>query len=237
MVNWPLVGHKITLPPTVQHVLYVTLTTLCPPRLFPASSPVNRTNIGRPPLVWFSRLIPWAHGRRGGGSAELRLQGWGGGFCGNRARPAEKNPCNGPVLRYHGVRRPAAPRVFSLPLLWLGLVLGGGLPCPRVTGSYRPSGWDTDWPYWFARQGQPSPDLSRASDFRLYSMVVEAAVEGMGTAIGHSRVMARDMERGDLVPLFDRQVEAPVRSCLITTAGSRRNPGVQAFREWILIEA
>ena len=140
MVNWPLVGHKITLPPTVQHVLYVTLTTLCPPRLFPASSPVNRTNIGRPPLVWFSRLIPWAHGRRGGGSAELRLQGWGGGFCGNRARPAEKNPCNGPVLRYHGVRRPAAPRVFSLPLLWLGLVLGGGLPCPRVTGSYRPSG-------------------------------------------------------------------------------------------------
>ena len=112
-----------------------------------------------------------------------------------------------------------------------------GRRCPRVTGSYRPSGWDTDWPYWFARQGQPSPDLSRASDFRLYSMVVEAAVEGMGTAIGHSRVMARDMERGDLVPLFDRQVEAPVRSCLITTAGSRRNPGVQAFREWILIEA
>ena len=31
-------------------------------------------------------------------------------------------------------------------------------------------GWDTDWPDWFARQGQPSPDLSRASGFRLYSM-------------------------------------------------------------------
>ena len=26
-------------------------------------------------------------------------------------------------------------------------------------------GWDTDWPYWFARQGKPSPDLSRASGF------------------------------------------------------------------------
>ena len=23
-------------------------------------------------------------------------------------------------------------------------------------------GWDTDWPYWFSRQGAPSPDLSRA---------------------------------------------------------------------------
>ncbi len=98
-------------------------------------------------------------------------------------------------------------------------------------------GWDTDWPYWFACQGKPSPDLSRASGFRLYSMVVAAAVEGIGAAIGHSRVIAREMERGELVPLFDRQVEAPVRCCLITTADSRRKPGVQAFREWILKEA
>ena len=98
-------------------------------------------------------------------------------------------------------------------------------------------GWDTDWPYWFARQGKPSPDLSRASGFRLYSMVVAAAVEGIGAAIGHSRVIAREMERGELVPLFDRQVEAPMRCCLITTADSRRKPGVQAFREWILKKA
>ncbi len=98
-------------------------------------------------------------------------------------------------------------------------------------------GWDTDWPYWFARQGAPSPDLSRASGFRLYSMVVAAAVEGIGTAIGHSRVIEQEMERGALVPVFDRQVEAPARCCLITTADSRRNPGVQAFRDWILKEA
>ena len=98
-------------------------------------------------------------------------------------------------------------------------------------------GWDTDWPYWFARQGKPSPNLSRASGFRLYSMVVDAAVKGMGTAMGHSRVIAREMERGALVPLFDRQVKAPARCCLITTADSRRNPGVRAFREWIRKEA
>ena len=98
-------------------------------------------------------------------------------------------------------------------------------------------GWDTDWPYWFARQGKPSPDLSRASGFRLYSMVVDAAVKGMGAAMGHPAVTAREMERGALVPLFDRQVEAPARCCLITTADSRRNPGVRAFRKWILQEA
>ena len=95
-------------------------------------------------------------------------------------------------------------------------------------------GWDSDWSYWFARQGKPSPNLSRASGFRLYSMVVAAAVEGMGVAMGHPMVIAREMERGALVSLFDRQVEAPARCCLITTAESRRKPGVRTFRKWIL---
>ena len=128
-----------------------------------------------------------------------------------------------------------------LPVCSPSLIEARGRPCDPVDLHDWPLlydlGWDTDWPYWFARQGKPSPDLSRASGFRLYSMVVDAAVEGMGTAMGHSRVIAREMERGELVPLFDRQVEAPARCCLITTADSRRNPGVRAFREWILKEA
>ena len=41
-------------------------------------------------------------------------------------------------------------------------------------------GWDADWSYWFARWGEPTPDLSRASAFRLYSMLVHAAVNGIG---------------------------------------------------------
>ena len=96
-------------------------------------------------------------------------------------------------------------------------------------------GWDTDWPYWFSRQvGKPSPDLSRASGFRLYSMVVAAAAEGIGAAMGHSQLIAGELERGELVSLLERQAAAPVRCCLITTADSRRDPGVRAFREWIL---
>ena len=47
-------------------------------------------------------------------------------------------------------------------------------------------GWDADWSYWFARQGESTPDLSRASGFRLYSMLVQAAVHGIGAAIGRS---------------------------------------------------
>ncbi len=98
-------------------------------------------------------------------------------------------------------------------------------------------GWDTDWSYWFALQGQPTPDLSRASGFRLYSTLVQAAVNGLGAAIGRAMLIARELEHRTLVPLFDRQAEAPERCCLITTAASRQRPEVQAFREWVLREA
>ena len=98
-------------------------------------------------------------------------------------------------------------------------------------------GWDADWAYWFARQGQPAPDLAQASGFRLYSMLVEAAVSGIGAAIGRPMLIARELDQRTLVPVFKRQAEAAERCCLITTAASRLRPEVQAFREWILREA
>ena len=91
--------------------------------------------------------------------------------------------------------------------------------------------------YWFARQGRPTPDLSRASGFRLYSMLVQAAANGLGAAIGRPMLIARELDNRTLVPLFDRQQEAPERCYLITTAASRQRPELQAFRDWILREA
>ena len=98
-------------------------------------------------------------------------------------------------------------------------------------------GWDADWAYWFARQGQATPDLSRASGFRLYSMLVQAAVTGIGAAIGRPMLIARELESRTLVPLFDHQAETPERCCLITTAAARQRAEVRAFRAWILDEA
>ena len=95
-------------------------------------------------------------------------------------------------------------------------------------------GWDTDWAYWSAYQHQPPPDLSQSSGFRLYSMLIDAAVRGLGAAIGRSALIARELELGALVPILEDQKDAPERCCLITTAASRSRPEVQAFRQWIL---
>ena len=58
-------------------------------------------------------------------------------------------------------------------------------------------GWDADWSYWFARQGAPTPDLSRASGFSLYSMLIQAAASGLGAAIGRPMLIAHELERRD----------------------------------------
>ena len=98
-------------------------------------------------------------------------------------------------------------------------------------------GWPGDWPLWFAAQGHPPPDLSRASGFRLCGMLVQAAVEGMGVAIGRPTLLASEMEQGVLVSVFRRQTDALANYSLITTAAARRKPEVEAFREWLLHEA
>ena len=97
-------------------------------------------------------------------------------------------------------------------------------------------GWDADWSYWFARQAAPTPDLSQASGFRLYSMLVEAAVNGLGAAVGRPMLIARELQERTLVPLLEHQAKAPERCCLITPAASRQRREVQAFRDWILKE-
>ena len=98
-------------------------------------------------------------------------------------------------------------------------------------------GWNSDWAYWSACQQQPPPDLSQSSGFRLYSMVIDAAIRGLGAAVGRRTLIADELRSGTLVPALNDQRNTPERCCLITTTDSRNNPQVQAFREWILRQA
>ena len=98
-------------------------------------------------------------------------------------------------------------------------------------------GWDADWSYWFARQG-----LSRAGPVASLGLSpLQHARPGRSNraraAIGRPMLIARELERGELVPVLDRQVGAPERCCLITTEASRQRAEVQAFRRWVLGEA
>jgi len=96
--------------------------------------------------------------------------------------------------------------------------------------------WDDYWAHWFAGKEAGSPDMSRASGYRLYSMMIQAAVEGMGVALGHSLLVAPHLKRGTLVGLFEPPVTAPARYFLVVAPGSREKPELRAFLEWLRAE-
>ena len=95
----------------------------------------------------------------------------------------------------------------------------------------------TDWEHWFSVHETMIPDLTRAPGFSLFSMVVQAAVEGMGVAIGSSSTLGRELRQGSLVALFDDDIGPRVTCCLVSTAASRSRTEVRAFRDWILRES
>ena len=98
-------------------------------------------------------------------------------------------------------------------------------------------GRPSDWQQWFAAHGAVAPNLANASGFRLGSMLVQAALNGMGAAIGCEATVGRELRQGSLAPLFERDNGPRTGVSLITTATARARPEVRAFRDWIRKEA
>ena len=96
--------------------------------------------------------------------------------------------------------------------------------------------WDDYWAHWFASREAGAPDMSRASGYRLYSMMIQAALKGMGVALGHSLLIAPYLERGTLVGLFEPPVAAPARYFLAIAPGSGEKPEARAFLDWLRAE-
>ena len=96
--------------------------------------------------------------------------------------------------------------------------------------------WEEYWAHWFACRAAGAPDMSRASGYRLYSMTVQAALEGMGVALGHAQLISPHLERGTLVALFEPPVAAPARYFLAVAPGSRETPEVRVFLDWLRAE-
>ena len=65
-------------------------------------------------------------------------------------------------------------------------------------------------------------------------MVLQAALDGQGIAMGSSVLAADDLRAGRLVRLFpDSQLTAKYSYCLLSTEFIRQRPDVQRFVAWL----
>lgn len=97
-------------------------------------------------------------------------------------------------------------------------------------------GMITTWERWFTIMGLPYPG-DRGPRHSHGSMSIDAAVRGMGVALGRSVLVADDVESGRLVSLFPfAKLEVAWGYDLIYKIGNQDHPKVRAFRDWILRE-
>lgn len=94
-----------------------------------------------------------------------------------------------------------------------------------------------DWQRWLVAAGVAGLDLSRGPTFSETTALLQAAVAGLGVAVGHSALVADDLAAGRLVRPFDITVATDVGFYVVCPGATAARPKVKAFRDWLFAES
>ena len=96
-----------------------------------------------------------------------------------------------------------------------------------------------NWKMWMKASGIDEFDDRTGLHFGQTAFAVQAAIDGMGVALGDSNLVADDLASGRLVKPFELSLRAPKQFAyyVITRAETADAPMVNAFRDWCLAEA
>lgn len=93
------------------------------------------------------------------------------------------------------------------------------------------------WPHWFAAHGVPVSPSSYGLSFDRTSMVLDAAIQGLGIALDSHRTAEGALRRGELVPVFDDRKGMPVRAHhLVYPRAHAQWERVERFAQWLRAE-
>src|SRR5947199_7693802 len=92
-----------------------------------------------------------------------------------------------------------------------------------------------DWRLWLTAAGLPT-DISRQPGitFDLLFMTVQAAIDGIGVAVGRTSYVEADIAKGRLVVPFKIALPADAGFYLVSPEGKADTPKLSAFRQWLI---
>lgn len=95
-----------------------------------------------------------------------------------------------------------------------------------------------DWRQWLTAAGLPS-DISKQPGitFDLILMTVQAAIDGIGVAMGRTSYVQDDIAKGRLVVPFKIALPADAGFYLVSPEGAAEPPKLRAFRQWLIASA
>ena len=95
-------------------------------------------------------------------------------------------------------------------------------------------GYDDDWRLWLTAAGLPT-DISKQPGltFDLILVTVQAAIDGIGVAMGRTSYVEDDIAKGRLVVPFEITLPADAGFYLVSPEGRTDPPKLAAFRQWL----
>jgi LysR family glycine cleavage system transcriptional activator len=110
-----------------------------------------------------------------------------------------------------------------------------GLPvgAPLMVDLY----WQHDFTDWLGRTGQTAPPTLNTQTFSLYSMTVEATLQGRGFMMGHTSLVGDLIADGRLVALSERRVPSSNQFYLLTKSATPLSDAAQSFANWLVEQA
>jgi LysR family transcriptional regulator, glycine cleavage system transcriptional activator len=95
-----------------------------------------------------------------------------------------------------------------------------------------------NWEFWAAQSGVTLPRPARIRRFGQSNMVVQAAIEGLGVALGRDALVMDALADGRLVrPFALPPVPSDYAFWLVCPEAALQRPAVRAFHDWVLAEA
>jgi len=92
-----------------------------------------------------------------------------------------------------------------------------------------------DWRLWLTAAGLPA-DIARQPGitFDMIFMTIQAAIDGIGVAMGRTSYVQDDIAKGRLVVPFKIALPADAGFYLVSPEGRREAPKLTAFRNWMI---
>jgi LysR family transcriptional regulator, glycine cleavage system transcriptional activator len=116
------------------------------------------------------------------------------------------------------------------------------LRCPEDLANFAllhsSGGYDDDWRLWLTAAGLPA-DISKQPGltFDLILMTVQAAIDGIGVAMGRTSYVQADIAKGRLVVPFKIALPTDAGFYLVSPEAKADPPKLRAFRQWLIASA
>ncbi len=92
------------------------------------------------------------------------------------------------------------------------------------------------WTLWLERSGVENVTLKRGTTMDDANVVIQAAVDGQGIALGSDVLCAEDLKAGRLIRPFKKDLSIPYSYYIVYRPGALKRQKVRKFYDWLLSE-